>query len=111
MGYETSNTRCAASEAATELDGSNLRRTFPVALKTGQVRDLRFQALRHIFATQLVKPLRPSATSNGCSGTNLQASPTVCSSLSEKLVGWGGDSGARKTVSTTTMHASDNVST
>lgn len=44
-----------ASQMATPLDGSNLRRGFTCALKAAQIEDLHFHDLRHTFATRLVQ--------------------------------------------------------
>jgi integrase len=44
-----------SSEAATPLDGSNLRRGFNCALKTARIEDFHFHDLRHTFATRLVQ--------------------------------------------------------
>ena len=52
-GIETAVVFC--SEAATLLDGSNLRRGFTAALKAAQIEDLHFHDLRHTFATRLVQ--------------------------------------------------------
>jgi integrase len=43
------------SEAATPLDGSNLRRGFTCALKAARIEDFHFHDLRHTFATRLVQ--------------------------------------------------------